>query len=187
MSDPSPEQRFVERLDRFVTKDDRAALAALRTLVMPADRWTAATWSTVGPLVPAFVSGNDEHRWYLTAGLHAQWHRARSSPARGGSDVGTAARSLAQLLSSDGGLAPSGDRRFSIVLTATAERLDHHLRQLVDQFASHDIPVDFARLCTDLRWWDHPDRFTQRRWARNFWAATASVPVDNESAMEAPL
>lgn len=187
MSDPSPEHRFVERLDRLVAKDDRAALAALRSLVMPADRWTAATWSTVGPLIPAFVAEHDEHRWHLTAGLYAHWHRSRSSPARSGSDIGTAARALAQSLSADSGLAPSVDRRFSIVLTATSVRLDHHLRQLVSQLAAHDIPVDFARLCTDLRWWDHPDRFIQRRWAHNFWAATPTVSVDSESAMEAPL
>jgi len=61
-------------------------------------------------------------------------------------------------------------RRFSILLTSDEERLVHHLRQSVAQLTSHGIAIDFVRLLDDLRHWDHPDRYVQRNWARQFWA-----------------
>lgn len=165
------EQRFVEKLNGLVVSGDRATLAALRRLLSPPERWSPDTWAALGRVLPVEADSGDESVWSLVAGLHAWWHQARGVPAPPGRPFATSMRMLADTLSPDSEPAPSVERRFAILLSADRTRLDHHLRQAITQLAQHDIDVDFTQLLHDLRHWNHPDRFIQRRWARQFWTA----------------
>jgi len=168
-------QQFVSRLDSLVTRGDRAWLAALRRLTSTPDRWNADTFAAAMPMLPPGLHPNEEGWWLLVAGLHARWHQARSTPGHATGSFGASMRRLATQLSPDAEPADAVTRRFSVLLTATDERLTHHLRQAVTQLAAHDIAVDFSRLLDDLRHWDHPDRYVQRHWARDFWTPHAST------------
>jgi CRISPR system Cascade subunit CasB len=64
------------------------------------------------------------------------------------------------------------ERRFIDLLDTDREDLDYKLRQAVTLIAQHQLPLDWSLLLLHLRHWDHPDRWVQRRWARDFWAAS---------------
>jgi len=55
----------------------------------------------------------------------------------------------------------------------------YRLIQLVKSRAQGFSP-DFARLYRDLLYWDHPDRFVQKRWARVYF----SENIDNQTEEE---
>ena len=73
----------------------------------------------------------------------------------------------------------SVDRRFTVLLGANREDLPQHLRHAVSLLKSKDVPVDWARLLDDLKWWDDDDRRVQRRWAKAFWGRTSVGGADN--------
>jgi hypothetical protein len=73
------------------------------------------------------------------------------------------------------------ERRFQVLLDADARELHVHLRALVRRLLGAGVDVDLARLLRDLRWWSHPDRPTQRRWARDFWSLGAEATVPDGS------
>lgn len=173
---------FVARLDGLVARADRARLAALRQLVMPEERWRPDVYAAAYPLVPPHLHPNDERRFLLVAGLHALWHRGTGVPAtHSGANFGASMRVLAGRA---GGAESSAavERRFAVLLASEDERLAHHLRQTVTQLSSSATNVDFAVLLADLRYWDHPDRFVQRRWAHEFWTSSAPVADGKASA-----
>lgn len=170
---------FLDRLDDLVRRQDRARLAALRRLATPPERWTPETYAVGMPLVPQRVRSPEERWWLLVAGLHALWHQGRSVPGRGSGNFGTSMRRLALDLAQSSELAEAVTRRFSIVLTSEEGRLAHHLRQAMGQLSANDVPLDFTRLLDDLRHWDHPDRYVQRNWARQYWAPPAPPSDSN--------
>jgi CRISPR system Cascade subunit CasB len=178
---PSVSQGFIGHLDGLVRRNDRARLAALRQLVAPPDRWGPEAYAAGMPLLPPSLRPFDEERWLMVAGLYALWHQGHSTPApHSGTDFGESMKTLARNLSGSSELAPAVERRFSVLLASDDERLKHYLRQAVRQLASSDVKVDFVRLLDDLRYWNHPDRYIQRRWARAFWAPTR--PVEQEES-----
>lgn len=171
---PPATASYIDRLDEVVRRGDRARLAALRQLVAPPARWGPDVYATAMALLPPVVVDYEEDLWLFVAGLHALWHRGRSTPApHSGSTLGSSVRTLGRRKGLE--LAPAVERRFSVLLTSSDERLHHHLRQAVTQLAGEGIGVDFVRLLSDLRHWDHPDRYVQRRWAREFWQPRASA------------
>ncbi|MHB1504470.1 MAG: type I-E CRISPR-associated protein Cse2/CasB [Acidimicrobiales bacterium] len=175
-------ERFVGRLDKLVTRADRARLAALRQLVGPEDRWGPDAYATAYPLLPAHLHPNDERRLLVVAGLHALWHQGKGVPAaHSGESLGKSMRVMATGHTDNGELPPAAERRFAVLLASEDERLTHHLRQAITQLSSDGTNVDFAVLFADLHNWDHPDRSVQRRWARAFWTSSPLVSDRKES------
>lgn len=173
--------RFVDRLDRLATRADRARLAALRKLVAPEDRWGPDVYATAYQLLPSKLYPDDERRFLLVAGLYALWHRGAVVPAvRSGKNFGASMRLLVSRGEPGTNVAQAVEHRFAVVLGSEDERLAHHLRQAVVQLSSAGTNIDFAVLLADLRRWDHPDRFVQRRWAHEFW--TESLLADDGKA-----
>jgi CRISPR system Cascade subunit CasB len=74
-------------------------------------------------------------------------------------------------------------RRLRILLDADLDvslggTLPYRLRRLITLALSRDARIDWAGLLTDLESWEHPDRFVQRRWARDFFTAPSDVADD---------
>jgi CRISPR system Cascade subunit CasB len=72
------------------------------------------------------------------------------------------------------------ERRFAVLLDAGFDRVNgqkagselaFRLRQMVKLADSKEVGVDWAQLLIDLRQWNHPDKFVQKRWAASFYAA----------------
>ena len=68
------------------------------------------------------------------------------------------------------------EKRFVALLNCHQEDLPDHLRHAVSLLRSKEIPIDWARLLRDLRWWHREDKRVQRDWARAFWGRTSNVP-----------
>ncbi|WP_165774807.1 type I-E CRISPR-associated protein Cse2/CasB [Candidatus Viridilinea mediisalina] len=60
------------------------------------------------------------------------------------------------------------DRRFQSLLDSNSEQLPFRLRQIVRLAAASEQTIDWAQLLQDLLAWEHPERYIQLRWARNY-------------------
>jgi CRISPR system Cascade subunit CasB len=72
------------------------------------------------------------------------------------------------------------ERRFITLLSAHEDDLPVQLRQAISLLKTHDIPLDWRRLIRDIQGWTHPDRYVQKRWARDFWTRgqTTGTPTE---------
>ena len=67
-------------------------------------------------------------------------------------------------------------RRFHILLDAEYDPrtgdgdLPYRLRQMVRYAMGKGVGVDWPKLLTDLRSWNHPDKYVQKHWARSFFS-----------------
>ena len=152
--------RFIAHLEALRDRDDRAALADLRRGLGEPAGTVASMYRHVIPWIP-------ENR-YLEDAAYTVASLFGFHPESGGTrSVGSA---LSAIRSVDGTSRPeSVERRFTALLSAHEDDLPVHLRQAVSLLKAHDIPLDWRRLIRDVQGWGHPDRFVQRRWARDFW------------------
>lgn len=61
------------------------------------------------------------------------------------------------------------DSRFALMLNSDKEDLPHHLLQNLRFIANKDIGIDYDILFKDLKFWNHPDKFVQLSWAKEYW------------------
>jgi len=163
--------RFVGYLEALREREDRGALAALRRGLGKPPGTVAGMHPLVVPRLPPRAHRAEEDLYYLVASLFA-YH---DKPGGEGNMGATFRRVWEAAERSD-----SVEQRFMALLESHREDVPHHLRQAVGLAKSKETPVDYRQLLADLRYWDHPDRFVQRNWARDFWAGhdAATEPAD---------
>lgn len=167
------DRAFVGFLESLLKRDDRATLAALRRTLgrnpAAANQAYPYVMPRVSPNLPARELDRDERIYLLVAGLFAfhqiSWPRNDSEKAY--TNLGASMEKLA--LATDGA---GVERRMSALLACSFDDLHEHLRHAISLLKSKQVPVDWARLIDDLRWWNTDDRRVQREWARAFWAST---------------
>lgn len=171
MTDPekTSEQEFIGRIESL----DTGKLAALRRAAGARDvidgrcPWLVglvrgATTEAIALLVGSLVAQ------YSTADIRAGRHRLSGDFGR------TWKKAIA------GNNSKSIGRRFNILLESefdphTGEGdLPYRLRQMVRYAVSKKVGVDWPQLLNDLKNWNHPDKFVQKRWARSFFAVESS-------------
>jgi CRISPR system Cascade subunit CasB len=176
------EESFITRLDALNSSGDRGALAALRRgLGKP-----LGTVVAMHPIVAPFTGGLGgwaEDAYYLVAALFAS--HPESTPE------GTFGTTLKAIMRTRSTGAASLEKRFMALLDAEADHLPDLLRPLVALARSVGQPVNWARLLRDLVNWNSPDRWVQRRWARDFYQdkpedapAKASLPAGGDVESE---
>ena len=156
---------FVSHLE--ARAQDRAMLAALRRGLGAEPGEEPAMYPHV---VPWINEWREEADIYMIASLFAL-HPASASSG----NMGRHCRSLDPNQEND----PT-ERRFVQLLRMRRETLEPRLRQQISILKSNDVPVNWHQLIADLRNWDHPDRFVQRRWAGDFWRAQPSKSKSTE-------
>jgi len=167
---PPREQAFVEHLQGLAQRQDRGALAALRSGLGQPNLVAAPMHPHVVPFLDPEGEWED-WRYYLVAALFA------SHPESTGSgNLGESFRALNLKAAS-----ASGEARFIALLSAHRDDLPGLLRQAVGLLRSHDVPVNWAQLLRDLRAWDHPDQYVQRRWARSFYRQQRPEGAESEN------
>ncbi|NLX22434.1 MAG: type I-E CRISPR-associated protein Cse2/CasB [Phycisphaerae bacterium] len=157
------EDRFIGDLERLHHEDDRATLARLRRGLGKPVGFCPERDGWVCSRLPSLPEPEFTRRWNdcaLTASLFA------IHPEAGGQ--GNLGASFRRLKDDSGG--DGAERRFAVLLDSDQEDLPGRLRHAVTLLKSKDIPIDWRRLLYDLQYWDHPTRFVQRHWARDFWA-----------------
>jgi CRISPR system Cascade subunit CasB len=78
------------------------------------------------------------------------------------------------------------DRRIEILLDADASQLPFRLRQAVKFLKSRRVPVNWQQLLEDLQKWNHPKRFVQKQWARDYFALPEPKQPSDEPTSSLP-
>src|SRR6266511_1251547 len=188
MSPPRAREReFVQYLQGFVDREDRAPLAALRRGLGKAPGEAAEMHRYVLPFLPRKSPWSEEQAYYLVAALFA-WHQGswladegEDTPAATNFGASFAQLSRARRMEGEGNDDQSGveggpgktdesvERRFVALLNCHHDDLPDHLRHGVGLLKAHAVPVDWAQLLRDLQEWGWESRSVQRAWARDFW------------------
>lgn len=171
------ERRLIDRLQSLAqpNQPDRAALAVLRRSLSGAPGSEFDVYRHLPFL--ASVPDRDE-RWYrLVAGLFALHQRQVQEGER---SLGHAFR--AAVRSEDDREAV--ERRFVTLLKAHRDDLPTHLRSAVSFLKARDVAIDYVRLLRDLRVWETPDSWVQRRWARDFWGTLQDADAGERDTVE---
>lgn len=150
--------RFVQHLLEIKKSNNRSALAELRASLTPGKELLAARH--VLPWLGDSVGYKHENAAFLIAGLFAMHPE---------SSVGRNFGETMHRISKAQGERSSAEQRFIALLSTNREDIRYHLRQAVQLARSCEISVNWAQLYQDLCNWEHPDRFVQRNWAREFW------------------
>jgi CRISPR system Cascade subunit CasB len=111
--------------------------------------------------------GNDDGNWkrtvfYLVAGL---WALRRRESHGQGQTLPSACKEF--YLKNE--KSPSVEKRFMALLDADDGQLSNRLRQMVTLLKEY--PIDFDHLLKDLLSWNHPDKWVQIKWAKEFYKA----------------
>ena len=152
---------FVDHL--LGLSEDRGALAALRRGLGQPPGAAPDMYRYVVPwLGPERRPEDDDY--FILAALFAM----HPSSTRDGNMGAHFARAKAQDPNQEAAI----ERRFAALLAAHPDDLPFYLRQAVSFLRSKEIPINWHELMADLRYWDHPKRRVQQKWARAFWAAS---------------
>ncbi|HYA40020.1 MAG TPA: type I-E CRISPR-associated protein Cse2/CasB [Syntrophobacteraceae bacterium] len=155
--------RLTERLRRF--KDDRGIMANLRCIYVDSKKHRA--WPALNRLgVPI----NDGVSAFI-AGLYAT-HPEETATGNFGHTCKAIERHRDESRPDDSKLSAT-ERRFQHLLTAeTDAELHNRVLRMVLMARSQGVPVNYAKLETDLRIWKLSDR-VKIDWASAFWAPEA--------------
>lgn len=156
------EQRLAPRIEAFCERLAQLDAGDRARLKRAGGRPLAQARGTLGlfyRLLPPGVSAYHEERYFLLATLYPLADEEQTG------NLGTALRQ-ARSEHNERGL----DRRLEILLDADESQFPFRLRQTVRFLFSNRIGVDWPRLLRDLLYWDHPNRFVQKEWARSYFS-----------------
>jgi CRISPR system Cascade subunit CasB len=146
---------FLERLRKY--KDDRGMMADLRCVLVENKRHRA--W----PALSRLGISIDDKVFPFVAGLFAT-HPAEANDG----NFGKTCRGIAQKRGEEFAekeLTPT-ERRFQHLLAAERDEIQERVRRMVQMAKTHDIPVNYEQLATDLKYWNER---TRTEWASAFW------------------
>lgn len=163
---------FVRFLESLVQRNDRATLAALRRALGQHPAAAVEAYRFVMPRVADGLSPRErdlDERIYLLAAALFSLHQISWPTDDSRKSYTNFGASMAQLAAAT---ASAGvEHRMNALLACSFDDLPENLRHAVSLLKSKQIPIDWARLTADLRWWSTEDRRVQREWARAFWAS----------------
>lgn len=168
-------EAFISALTKLAAAEDRAALAALRHGLGRPPGTVSSMHPYVVPFLGRDASPVNERAHYVVAALFAM----HPQPGGAGTGLGSALSRVAQETGSG-----SVEARFVALLESHPDDLSEHLRHAVSLVRAKEIALDWGRLLQDLLAWDHPERWVQRRWARDFWARRAQTEDDPSQEAE---
>jgi CRISPR system Cascade subunit CasB len=165
----SPRQRQITTFVANLGRLDAAGRARLkrnagRSLAEARDAqrvfFQALPYELVGRLL-------EEESYFLIATLYPM-----AEAQGGGTSLGTTLRRVRQ-----GRGSASLDRRFQSLLDSEREQLPFRLRQAVRLVNASDQSIDWAQLLEDLLGWEHPNRYVQLRWARDYFVGSTEAMI----------
>jgi CRISPR system Cascade subunit CasB len=162
------------------TKDTSATtalLAKLRKNIVQAPGGDSDLWAITISGVPGEPHGDKATReeWavHIAVTLFALHQQGKSNPSHvAGLGLGHAVSRLEWLIGRpEEGVGPVRHRFNAVVTSQDITELRHHLRGMVSQLRSADIPLDYGMLADDLFAFQNPNRADdiRRRWARQFY------------------
>jgi len=163
---------LLEKLRKY--KDDRGMMANLRCILVENKKHRA--WPALSRLGVEIGSRHDQRVTAHVAGLYAT-HPEETSNGNFGATCKAIEQKRGDRRGDDNKLTPT-ERRFQHLLAAGQEELFERVMRMVVMAKSHGLPVNYAQLETDLRFWS--DR-TKTEWAASFWTP-GTEPIGGEGA-----
>lgn len=163
--------RFAAYLRSLAQRDERGALAELRSGL---GRLPGEATRVHRHIVPYLGETRDwSDQWFYLIGSLFPLYPVAIPEGERRTLGGTFARVR-------GALSESAEARFLALLSADRADLPHLLRGAISFLASRGdgVGVDWTRLLLDLAAWEHPDRYVQARWARDFYATNNTETTD---------
>lgn len=148
---------LISRLEALGNENapDRGKLATLRRAVQD----PIEAYPIILPFLRVNVSNSELDRYALLAALFALHPKSSNN-----GNMGVHMRQAA------GDNIEATERRFVNLLRSNLDDLPVLLRQAVNFIRSKDfVLINWEQLRKDLLYWDHPDQFVQKNWARGFW------------------
>ena len=163
-----------EKIDPFIDflekhKEDRGMLAALRRGLGQTPGQAPEMYPYVIRFLPEKHYASLESAYYQVASLFALHPSSTTLGNMGDHLAATIHREEER---------QSVERRFTNLLKAHIDDLHVYLHQAVAILKSDEISVNWNQLLHDLKYWDHPQFFIQKRWAEHFWGKK-NRPVEN--------
>lgn len=162
-------KKFIGHLRKLGAENspDRGALAELRSGLGKKPGSAARMHKHVVPYLGESKS-HDDKWFYIVGALYG------ANPAYDENrTIGTCFKTLSS--KSD-----SISARFVALLESHSEDIHKHLAYAVGLFKSNKLGLNYYKLLSDLIWWDHPDRNTQNKWARDFYANLKRKPGERK-------
>ena len=158
---------FLERLRKY--KEDRGMMANLRCFLVENKKHRA--WPVLSRIG---VDVRNEAAAYVAA-FYAM-HPDETEQGNFGATCKRIERERNEKRSDDNKLTPT-ERRFQQILASERREAHERVMRMVKMAKSHGVPVNYAQLENDLRFWT--DR-TKTEWAASFW--TPGVVLAEEDA-----
>lgn len=159
MSEPTLRQQQVAAFIAALERLDNAGRARLKRNAGRTLREARDVHQVFFRALPFQVAGRPEEDVYFLVATLYPLAKARND----GASLGATLRVVRQVRESE-----SIDRRFQALLDSDMDQIRFRLRQMVRLIAASDQPIDWGRLLTDLLAWEHPDRYVQLHWARDY-------------------
>jgi len=166
---------FVNYLVNLSKREDRAALAALRRGLGKPPGTAPEMFKWVVPWTSGLSRAQAENL-FLVASLFGMHPENTES-----GNIGTA---FATIRGQDLGGGESTEKRFVALLSANYTDLPNHLRHAIGLARSKKVPVNYAQLLADLRYWNAESHTVQRDWAREFWTRPEAAGKEAAGAGE---
>jgi len=152
--DPSaPAQIFIEKLGKLDAGDKAKLKRSAGNRIAESRQVMGLFYRLLPEGIPAYL----HETFFLVATLF---------PMIEGTETGSFASAMNKARKKDNqkGL----DKRFEILLDADSEQIAFRLRQAIHYLASQNGRMHWETLLDDLSHWDHPERYIQQKWAREY-------------------
>ena len=127
-----------------------------------------------GKVLPLGV-GEWAEKWYFLVATLYPLEKGRERAT--GNLPGNLALSLRQVRTEKNGAGL--DRRVERLLDADEQQLPFQLRQTIHFLTSNRGRVNWGQLLQDLLNWSHPDRFVQKKWARDYFVKQTETETES--------
>lgn len=155
----SIDEKFINHLEGYVEKQNRAALAHLRRGLGK----EPGTAMEMFPYVASWITTSyNEQPYFLIASLIGLYPVKSRDKYGKFNNLG---KSLSEIEDGKEGV----EKRFTALLNADEEDLSEHLRQIIGLLKSKEIPVNWFLLLKHIKNWSHESKYVQKNWARGFW------------------
>lgn len=128
------------------------------------------------------LSERNEDSYFLVATLYPFEKRPKSKelPAEPPPPPPNFADVLGQVARSNEKSRDGLDRRFERLLDADSQQLPFYLRREIQFLTTAGRKIDWAQLLHDILHWQSPERYIQRRWAREYFTAPSEGQPTNQ-------
>jgi CRISPR system Cascade subunit CasB len=174
-------KKFIDYLEEFVRRDDRAVLSRLRHSLSDVPERQIRAFAVIEPFTSS-LEGWSREAYYLAGGLYA------THPERSEEEHETLGATFKRVYL-ERGESPSIEQRFLSLLDADTHQLPDRLRHAITLIRSEAFAVNYELLLRQLLAWRQDSRWVQQRWARDFYKPIGDTETttanETESTTEA--